>query len=104
LAFAPAGAKANRKLTFNIGESAGVDQVFATMLHLSPVKAIEKEAPTVSVVGISLLTLTLFTISFAAIEFTRLSNSIPAIWPSNAILLTALVRSPGKLKIGHSYS
>jgi len=45
-----------------------------------------------------LLTLVLFVISLASIEFTRSANSIATLWPSNAILLAAMLRSTRHLR------
>jgi len=52
-----------------------------------------EEALNISWSRILLLTLVLFVISLASIEFTRSANSIATLWPSNAILLAALLRS-----------
>jgi signal transduction histidine kinase len=42
-----------------------------------------------------LLTAAVFVLSYASIKFTRTSDFIPSLWPSNAIVLVALIRAPG---------
>ena len=53
----------------------------------------DKSAANVSWRGLSLLALVLFSLSFLSIEFTRDANLIATFWPSNAIVLSVLLRS-----------
>jgi signal transduction histidine kinase len=54
--------------------------------------ALDEPAPTLSVIAYPLLLLVIFVISLITIEFARRSNLIATIWPSNAIILAALLR------------
>jgi integral membrane sensor domain MASE1 len=53
----------------------------------------DKSAANVSWRGLLLLALVLFSLSFLSIEFTRDANAIATFWPSNAIILSVLLRS-----------
>src|SRR5262245_58670825 len=45
--------------------------------------------------SLGLLTAAVLVLSYASIKFTRTSDFIPSLWPSNAIVLVALIRAPG---------
>ena len=54
--------------------------------------ALEEPAPTLSGIAYPLLLLAIFASSLVTIEFARHSDLIATIWPSNAIILAAILR------------
>ncbi len=67
--------------------------MYNTALNTTSSWRAEDEAGSTSLQGLLLLTLLLFVISFASIEFTSNTNSIATLWPSNAILFAVLFRA-----------
>jgi signal transduction histidine kinase len=73
-------------------QSAAIDMRPQTTDWAVEAAAIDEPAPTLSGIAYPLLFLVIFVISLITIEFARRSNLIATIWPSNAIILAALLR------------
>ena len=70
----------------------------AAAMPADPASRTEAALPDMSLSGYLLLLVAIFCVSLLTVDFARLTNSIATVWPSNAILLVALLRHVRSLR------